>query len=303
MFRPSFFSSVDRRAQALIEVAIFGVIIISIIGMIVKNVVSTSFAQQAALRTMREALTEAEKEHRVTDARGNVVWRQNPYNLIVVEDRLDVGASKYGMKDRMPYWSKANAVFSRNLFSGISDLSTGTPGVFDIPILHMKINGVLFEFPTSSWREFVYSEPKDCYRPVRKAPNTTGRGWDVVQVEKKDFEKTMETQGSILCWYQGALRVYAKPFPGDGPRYFALDPRLPKDSLNRPVINPFDATQGFHSDILIETDSEASLTIPASGQGSGTFSDQTDVIRRRVRTNAGNVWATTRIENIRQRNW
>lgn len=303
MFRAPLFFVVDRRAQALVEVAIFGVIIISIIGMIVKSVVTTSLAQQAALRTMREALSEAQKEYRVTDVRGKTVWRQKPYNLVVLEDRLDIGASKYGMQERIPYWSKANAVFSRNLFSGASDLSQDAPGEFDIPVLHMKINGVLFEFPTAAWKEFAYSASANCPRPVRKAPGSAGAAWHTEPVPKKDFEEAMKTQGSILCWDGYATRVFAKPFAGETPRYFALSSTAQTDSLGRPVINPFDATQGLHSDLLIETDSEATLTVPVNGQGSETVSEQTDVIRRRVRTNAGDVWATTRIQNKRNRSW
>ncbi len=280
------------QAQSMVEVAIFGGVIIFLIGALVKNVVTTSFAQQYALRTMREALTKAQAGVPARDPiSGDSISVQKPYNLIIIEDRLFPGVTKFGSTERTPYITSTSAVFTNDLFGAPYDLNNapGSFGSTDIPVLHMRMNGMKKDFTLGAWRPFSGG----CVVAKRNPPGSDS-SWKPEALSNDDFKKIMVERGRVLCYLGGfPALVFQKEPPDDPPQYYAIDPRAGE-------MNPYDPSQGLQQTSSIETQSKGTLVVPASGKGSSSTNKQTDRVYRNVLGNNGAVfWFNTPISYTR----
>lgn len=137
------FGSWRKKAQTAIELAVFGSVIIFLIGLIVRAVLSTSYQQGSRLKALRLAmLTSFEFTEGIKSPPGN--WRdgtasRNSASVLIIEDRLSATSAKYATVDRQPIISQGSATHSRNMFMPID------PGEYaNIPVTDFYINGVHF---------------------------------------------------------------------------------------------------------------------------------------------------------------
>ncbi len=146
-----------KKGQTAIELAVFGSILIFVIGVIIKQAMSFGYAQNQSLKAMRWAMTTSFLhtmglvQPQGDDNAGTS--SRNQSTVLVVEDRLQVGADKYRSTDRVPYVTSATATYSRNLFLG---LETGE--WYNLPVLDVFVNGEHFVFRLAGFKT-INTEP------------------------------------------------------------------------------------------------------------------------------------------------
>jgi hypothetical protein len=144
-------------AQSATELAIFGGMLVFLIGSIVRTGLNASLQMNAALRTLRIALSES---YRTSEGEylhfRNYSNARNSASIFVVEDRLMVsGASKYGAQDRAPFYAMATATMSHNLFDTM-DYSENDYA--DIPIMDVFINDQRFPIAMGGFKQVFLNE-------------------------------------------------------------------------------------------------------------------------------------------------
>lgn len=139
----------SRKAQTAIELAVFGSVVIFLIGLIVRSVMTSSYQQNHRYKAFRLAMlmsftfTEGIKD--VPGNWGDGTASRNGASVLIIEDRLSAHSAKYGPTDRVPQLSFASATHSRNLFMPID------PGEYaNLPSTDYFINGVHFVFTTAN---------------------------------------------------------------------------------------------------------------------------------------------------------
>jgi hypothetical protein len=144
--KDNFFSS--PRGQAVIELAIFGAILIFLIASIVQQGMSAAFTQNDTLQATRQALLKSYKTARGTsrlppDKLNKQFYKsgsRNTASFLFLEDRLSAGVTRYGVADRQPIISQSSGTLSNKLFwvSDWDDLQ------HDLPLFDLKVNGQSF---------------------------------------------------------------------------------------------------------------------------------------------------------------
>lgn len=137
-----------HRAQTALELAVFGAILIFILGVIVKSSISRSFQQHSMLRATRWAMTQS-----YTTSAGMNNASRNSASILVIEDRLTVGSGKYGAIDRTPFIVQGSGTHSANLFMPIDFPSN--PARYldyeDLRRMDVFVNGIHFDFTTEAF--------------------------------------------------------------------------------------------------------------------------------------------------------
>ncbi len=149
-----------RSAQSASELAIFGAILMFVIGMIVHSGLGASHAMNAQLKALRYALSESKKTAAgayddCTPVRGSkACTSRNTASIVIIEDRLSVSAGeKLGTRDRIPFMASGSATFSRNLFYNID---WGEDN--NLPVADVIVNGQRFPFTTSAFTEITLDD-------------------------------------------------------------------------------------------------------------------------------------------------
>src|SRR5438128_1872976 len=139
------------KAQAAIELAVFGAILIFIWGTILRSATGTSYEQNQEFKAMRMALLASWKgtiqnpagNHSEPDKVPQVIAR-NSAQILFVEDRLSPDNGKYGSLERNPFMASGSGTFTYNLYYPI----TGDKGDLQpddihnsLPIMDVYING------------------------------------------------------------------------------------------------------------------------------------------------------------------
>ncbi len=174
-----------KKAQTIIELAVFGSILIFILGLIIRQALSFGYIQNQNLKAMRVALatsyqySEGIKNTGPANPRpGQGVGSRNSASIFLVEDRLSADAAKYGTIDRNPYLNAASGTFSRNLFLPVDfnckppqcPEEAPPPGevrveppdageTYNLPMFDVMVNGVHFPFTTSGFAEISMTDP------------------------------------------------------------------------------------------------------------------------------------------------
>ena len=132
-----------RRAQAVVEFAAFGAIVIYLIGLIMAQGMNSATAQDTQLQAMRLSLLISNDYSKKGGAPGSS--SRNSASFMILEDRFSPGVGKYGPSDRQPLMVMGNGTLSKNLFkpSDWSDMTDLTQN--DIPTMDVRINGQHFE--------------------------------------------------------------------------------------------------------------------------------------------------------------
>ena len=141
--------------QSAAELAIFGSIVIFVIGMILKTSLTVNQRANMDLRAFRMALQESYKTALGEYSGSFSAGRNNSY-LFVIEDRLTIDPSKkQGTRDRVPTMAQAGATMTMNLFMDVDEDDEE-----DLPVYDLFINGQ--RFPLSISR-VVTKRPQDLY--------------------------------------------------------------------------------------------------------------------------------------------
>lgn len=127
----------SRKAQAVIELAVFGSIVIYLIGLIISQTTATSYQNDYQLQAMRMALLSSYQDAQAGSS------KRNSANFVILEDRLSTGFGRYGTSDRQPFFISGIGTMSKHLFKPVdwSDVSNQS----EIGVSDMRINGQHFE--------------------------------------------------------------------------------------------------------------------------------------------------------------
>jgi len=135
--------------QAATELAVFGAILIFVIGTIMRTAVGNSYTQNQNFKAMRMAMlaswTESKSNPGAIKAQAT---SHNSASILFVEDRLSPDSGKYGDLDRNPFTAQGSGSFSYNLLYPLSDGQDVNAGV---PIMDVYINGLHFPFTMASY--------------------------------------------------------------------------------------------------------------------------------------------------------
>ena len=131
-----------KKAQTAVELAVFGSILIFVMGATIRTVMSRAQQQTALLKATRMALT---MSHKTTETKQ--VAGRNMGTVLIVEDRLTAASSKYGAVDRMPFMTQGAGVHSANLFMPVDYGDSD-----DLPVFDMYVNGTHFAFRTAAFK-------------------------------------------------------------------------------------------------------------------------------------------------------
>lgn len=142
----------SAKAQTAAEVAVFGAILIFVIGLTVRHALDVGYAQNQNLKAMRLAMKMSyEASEGRTEASRNVA------TVLFIEDRLTADSAKYGAIDRTPYMISASAAHNRNLFMPVDFGSND-----DLPVMDVFVNGKHFVFTTAAFKKVVFGTIKYC---------------------------------------------------------------------------------------------------------------------------------------------
>ncbi len=133
--KPRWFS-----AQSASELAIFGAIVMFVIGSLVKMGMSMSQRTNTQLRAFRLALLES---YRTSEgAYGDIIAARNSASIMILEDRLSVDpGSKQGTSNRVPFLAQGSGTFSKNMLYP-KDMGEKS----NYPFYDVFINGQRFPF-------------------------------------------------------------------------------------------------------------------------------------------------------------
>lgn len=154
--------TLKQKAQTAIELAVFGSILIFVLGVIVKSALIKSNEQQAKLRATRMALS---LSYNISDPPQAQIASHNNASVLVIEDRLTAASAKYGAIDRSPFMVQASGSHTANLFMPVEYGDSG-----DLPMLDVYVNGKHFSFTTATFEPYVLSVDSKLYEIVDNHP-------------------------------------------------------------------------------------------------------------------------------------
>ena len=149
----------SKAGQAAAELAIFGAILIFILGTIIRSAVGNSYTQNQNFKAMRMAMLSSWIDSEASQGPGAVGnAKHTNASVLFVEDRLSPDINKYGDLDRNPFIANGSGTFSYMLNYPL-DVSDVAP---NLPIMDVYINGQHFPFTTASYVPPRTIQPTDC---------------------------------------------------------------------------------------------------------------------------------------------
>lgn len=149
------------KAQAAIELAVFGAVLIFVIGAIIKQALAVGYWQNQNLKAMRLAL----KASYDSQMAGDIAARRMA-TVLFVEDRLTADSAKYGAIDRTPHMIQGSGSHNNNLFMPVD-----WPSCEDLSVMDVIVNGKRFVFTMGGWRTIEFPTG-----PAGPGPVTTVNG-------------------------------------------------------------------------------------------------------------------------------
>ncbi len=145
-----------QRAQTAMELAVFGAILIFVVGAIVRQAMSAGYMQNQQLRAMRQAMSTSYRYSNGLLGGGGGAGNASHQSaqILFIEDRLTAESAKYGAIDRTPFVVGASGTYSRNLF-----LPVDANEDYNLPIYDVFINGKHFPFTTARFRTVELARP------------------------------------------------------------------------------------------------------------------------------------------------
>ena len=108
----------NKKAQAAVELAVFGAILIFLLGAIVRSAMSNSYLQNQNFKAMRIAMLASWNGSKAQNT------ARNNASVLFIEDRLSPDFNKYGVLDRNPLIANGSGTFTYMLLYPL----TGGPG-------------------------------------------------------------------------------------------------------------------------------------------------------------------------------
>jgi len=148
------------RAQTASELAVFGAILIFVLGLIIRHATSFNYYQNQSLEAMRLAF----RQSFISGVQSNNASRVFA-NVLFIEDRkdVDITSSKFGPQARVPYIVSGSGSFTPHLFMGTD---WGHPE--NLTKMDIYINGKHFTFTTAALKTILI-DPAD---PASEIPDT-----------------------------------------------------------------------------------------------------------------------------------
>jgi hypothetical protein len=148
----------SKQAQAIIELAIFGAVLLFLGASIASVYLNGSFYQNAMLQSMRKAMYMS-----YTTANAGYASRTGA-TYMIFEDRLSGDADKFGGSDRQPVMMTGSGSFTKNMMLPV-DWDEGD----NLPVMDVNINGQEFHFTTTSFMRvkfFLNGDTVDIYKAI-----------------------------------------------------------------------------------------------------------------------------------------
>ncbi len=156
------FLNKHKKAQAATELAVFGAVLVFLIGGIVRNSVSASQQQNVQLKAMRMALLQS-----YNDSLTRTVGRMNS-SVIYLEDRLSPDISRYGNSDRTQLFTMGSGMLTNLLYYPLegSELSDAR----NFPTTDLYVNGVHIPLTTAALVPKTFDPPAGFQRSYSGTP-------------------------------------------------------------------------------------------------------------------------------------
>ncbi|MBI3601837.1 MAG: hypothetical protein HY209_02985 [Candidatus Omnitrophica bacterium] len=129
-----------KKGQAIVEAAIFGAILIFLMGTILRTHVSVSQNQNHQIKALKLALLQSFKGY------NHKTSSRNSSSVLFVEDRLSPDVNKFAAIDRSPFIAGGSGTMSNRLFYPVDAGEIGS----NLPITDIFINGQHFPLTTAS---------------------------------------------------------------------------------------------------------------------------------------------------------
>jgi hypothetical protein len=168
------------KAQAATELAVFGSILIFVIGSIIRTSIQAGMDQNQSLKAMRWAMSQSLKGVR----NGNK--SRDSANVLVIEDRLSPDAVKFGSMERTPMVQAGSGTFSNTIFMPMDYQED-----YNIPVMDVFVNGEHFAFTTGRFVVYdIQSDPND---------DKQIRVWDLTNNIQKFYPKVERGNWKSNC--------------------------------------------------------------------------------------------------------
>ncbi|MDO8579977.1 MAG: hypothetical protein Q7S13_00685 [Candidatus Omnitrophota bacterium] len=250
----------STRAQTAIELAIFGAILIFVVGLIVNSAMNTGYSQNQQLKGMRLAM----RQSYLNSQAGNT--SRNTASVFFIEDRLVASADKYSAIDRTPMVMGGQATHSKQLFQPV-DINEFQ----NLPKIDWFINGKHFVLTTAAWRVYTQSNDPECANPIPDPDyacagpflDSSHPNWD----DKCATKEVKDVMGTTVVEDVGCILFYTKVYNTGNPKTsenWCNGGTIPCDD-NLPVKCRFDLDQDTLTVVNITSDNcEAAEVDPAS---------------------------------------
>ena len=145
----------SKKAQAAIELAVFGAILIFVLGSVIRSAVGNSYQQNQNFKAMRMAMM-ASFQGSQSDTSGNPTSiSRNSASILFVEDRLSPDVTKYGSLESHPQIANGSGSFSYQMLYPLDATQVSS----NLPTMDVYINGQHFPFTTASYVTKTFSYP------------------------------------------------------------------------------------------------------------------------------------------------
>jgi hypothetical protein len=207
MFRINYKKRLDSRfrgndsvGQALIELAVFGAVLIFLLGTIVRYAYGNGYTQNQNFKAMRMAMLASWRGSQA----GNTA--RNSASILFVEDRLSPDLNKYGDLERSPFIAQGSGTFSYYL---LYPLDVGEAAL-NLPIMDIYINGQHFPLTTASYVQDNTITPPVC-GPTTAMSSAAAQSQCLNNCQPADSQyqtcvQNCQLKSQSQCWQNQCLR-------------------------------------------------------------------------------------------------
>ena len=170
-----------RRAQALIELAVFSAILFYLIGASATSYINNTYEQNARLQTMRRALQLSYKSSNAGLA------NRSSGSFLIFDDRLTGDVTRYGATDRQPIISAGSGYMSAQVMQTVAFKE-----VQHLPVMDLSVNGQHFVLRTAGFANYYVFIPDAAlsvyYATINSVPAANEAQIHVASMNEEDLD-------------------------------------------------------------------------------------------------------------------